>query len=590
MKIIAYYENPDGSKPTAELNIAPNIFVHFRRCDDYDGGFGFDWMRDEYIYTTKDLKENLDTDEWEEVSRPPVCQMKGELKKQYKQMYESLKKPYYIPWLSMFPNHENRTGEKVRLQLKVEIMDPKWKKSKVKFDCPPGIRISPAEIELTIKDIIDQNAKGRKEDIYRSTTVEILCDSPHAGGEVIIKTITDKNNPVEKEVGKLTLFRNDKEYPLKIRIVKFIRKGYKEIDKRLFDEQTSDIVKYIKSKSLQQAMIVPEVEVVKEITIDEQQWKAKGSLVEIDDPEDYAKTGKKVLAIAGNRNNAFVRKYRDVFEYEEEEVKCEEYEEHEEFKAARKDDKYEGYGYVYENGEAENGIKKQKKRTPYIGIVVLLTNIYSESFEIGGIGSFHPTQDNECLITRAGFTKNLFQGPYFSSISHEIGHALGLHHTFEDYFVKNDLTDVDNENREKRTKQYIEKLPVSITALKQYIKEKNEYIKMKERYIKFGNIENAKACEENIKNRNEAIKAECQLIIYAKEYIPRNTDIIESYYHFKNMLNMNYYFAFNEGYTDNFMDYTKNFQKHSLFNSFFCWQWIIMQKDMIYHQSKNPNK
>lgn len=225
MKIVAYYENPNGSKPTAELNIAPNIFVHFRRCDDYDGGFGFDLMRDE----------------WEEVSYEPVCREKEALKKQYKQMYESLEKPYYIPWLSMFPNHESRIGAKVRLQLKVEI-NSKWEKSKVKFDCPPGIRISPAEIKLTTKDTIDQNAKGKKEGIYRSSIVEVLCDSPHAGGEVIVKTVTDKNNPVEKEVGRLNLHCNDKEYPLKIRLVKIIREEHLEMDKKYIEDRIPSII------------------------------------------------------------------------------------------------------------------------------------------------------------------------------------------------------------------------------------------------------------------------------------------------------------------------------------------------------------
>ena len=31
-------------------NSLPKFLVYFRRPDDYRGEFGFDWIRDEYIY------------------------------------------------------------------------------------------------------------------------------------------------------------------------------------------------------------------------------------------------------------------------------------------------------------------------------------------------------------------------------------------------------------------------------------------------------------------------------------------------------------------------------------------------------------
>lgn len=44
-----------GYEKTITLNIeeTPQYIVHFQRLSDYDGEFGFDWMRKEYLPTTE---------------------------------------------------------------------------------------------------------------------------------------------------------------------------------------------------------------------------------------------------------------------------------------------------------------------------------------------------------------------------------------------------------------------------------------------------------------------------------------------------------------------------------------------------------
>ena len=40
----------EDEEPKRDGNSLPKFLVHFRRPDDYRGEFGFDWIRDEYIY------------------------------------------------------------------------------------------------------------------------------------------------------------------------------------------------------------------------------------------------------------------------------------------------------------------------------------------------------------------------------------------------------------------------------------------------------------------------------------------------------------------------------------------------------------
>ena len=40
----------EDEEPKGDGNSLPKFLVHFRRPDDYRGEFGFDWIRDEYIY------------------------------------------------------------------------------------------------------------------------------------------------------------------------------------------------------------------------------------------------------------------------------------------------------------------------------------------------------------------------------------------------------------------------------------------------------------------------------------------------------------------------------------------------------------
>ncbi|NUG81951.1 hypothetical protein HUN33_18205, partial [Acinetobacter bereziniae] len=49
-----------GASPTVGTSCATclkKFLVHFRRPQDYSGNYGFDWLRDDYIYANKFIAE-----------------------------------------------------------------------------------------------------------------------------------------------------------------------------------------------------------------------------------------------------------------------------------------------------------------------------------------------------------------------------------------------------------------------------------------------------------------------------------------------------------------------------------------------------
>lgn len=87
------------SPPKSETEEALNFLIHFRRPDNYDGEFGFDWMRDDYN---------------------TVCNNYKELKKEYYDCEKNEKvelpkgKEYFVPWLSMFAKQKDTEPKKRR--------------------------------------------------------------------------------------------------------------------------------------------------------------------------------------------------------------------------------------------------------------------------------------------------------------------------------------------------------------------------------------------------------------------------------------------------------------------------------------------
>jgi len=196
----------------------PDYLIHFRRPQNYEGEFGFDWVRDEYI-------EIID-------SNIPVCKTPEILEKHYK-IRNFHNQKYYVPWLALLPfsteykygSSINKDGANLNLELQ-ELTDLKDDGTKIVFKIDgkynDAVKITPASIELS--EFLNEKAEVRNisnEDIsYRvlKNKVNIKCFGV-LEENVSIKVIATKNGK-EQQVGELMLFKTSKIPKVKIILVK----------------------------------------------------------------------------------------------------------------------------------------------------------------------------------------------------------------------------------------------------------------------------------------------------------------------------------------------------------------------------------
>ncbi len=324
------------------------------RLETYKGEFGLDWMRDNY----KDICENYE-----------------ELKKEYEQITIE-GETYFVPWLSMFPNQEN-----VSLNLKVKITEGKPKNDDViKLPSKNGIRFEPNEVK--IKDI----QKGE-------VTIKVFCDTPLNKDTKI--ELLDKENHT---VGKITVVKNDEELILPIQFVKVLgnesNNTYNERTFDNFDQELSKIDDDLSNKYFNQALIIPEVHLIKEMIVDINTFVEKQVLT-----LKYSPDGSKGIP-----------NYQENFD----------------------DELYKLY--VNKWGE-------------FKGIIVFLSAMHQSGMELGHARIF-PRTNNFCLIAPDSIWNSL-------AITHEVAHSLGLYHPSTPISV-NDKNINLKEQRIKKINDYLE--------------------------------------------------------------------------------------------------------------------------------------
>ncbi len=495
---------------------APFI-VHFRRSVNYDGGFGFDWLRDEYIIYTN---ENM----------APLCDGSNieKLKKEYNAMKCTMpprakQSTYYIPYLSMFRNHEQKTGNRVELILDLEFLYEKWKQETIEFVCSAGIRVEPPVMEIK-KSQIEELKRRKKNDRYNEVEggpkIEIFCNRElEQEGTIEVKSLE-----YDCCIGKLILVKN-KEIPLKIRLVPFLRKDFLTDDRAFINERIQGIISHLKNKSLQQAMIVPSIEVTNELVFDDAQWEVDGKIKE-----------KQI------ERNVFVKLIQSRL------------------------DAYNEYNIQTDN----SGLS-------FKGVIVFLCNMNYQVGGVGGDASYNPTQDNYCIMFREGLGETERKTDY-SNVAHEIAHVLGLNHTFENHLDKRNTT--DNRTPRQKYNDRKKKLPEIQQDLEKNTLEKEEYW--------INEAKKSKKKEDIEKYRNYAT-----IVKENRENAERDIKKYQRYFESFEWLDANQYIEFKEGQTDNIMDYYISGIGGSKYkpNSFFRWQWDIMQKEIKkYHSGTDESE
>ncbi|MFC4414164.1 zinc metalloprotease [Kaistella carnis] len=265
---VFYGINKDAPIISTNINLK-KFLVHFRRPKNYDGKYGFDWLREEYIYpmvtVTNDNNGNP-------INAPTaLCKNTTALKQEYLNGVVNNIKPYtinyYPAWLAIFPHtttsqfphgsdmHENG----VNLDLQIDEIDQIISDgTEILFESQNQyLKISPKKI--AISDVISSNRKsrnvnGRNINYYKlERKVNIKCTGGVLNKHEEIKVFA-KLDQEKVEVGKLMVYKNNVIPKAEIVVVNVLTGGNKA--------QLKDDYQYLfKRQSFNQALIRAEVKV-----------------------------------------------------------------------------------------------------------------------------------------------------------------------------------------------------------------------------------------------------------------------------------------------------------------------------------------
>lgn len=208
-----------GASPTAGTSCATclkKFLVHFRRPQDYSGNYGFDWLRDDYIYANKhiakegNIKKALCLD---------IAKLKNEYKADVKNPISPYGKEYFPAWLSLFsyingsnsPHISTMTKNGVQLDLFIEEIEPLSNDgTELIFECQNNfIQLSPKQIPLV--NVLKKKVKdsdGTKQFYHLPRSILIKCEGGWLNDHEEIKVFAKKGS-AKVEVGKLMLYKND---------------------------------------------------------------------------------------------------------------------------------------------------------------------------------------------------------------------------------------------------------------------------------------------------------------------------------------------------------------------------------------------
>jgi len=201
------------------------FLVNFRRPDDYQGKYGFDWLRDEYVYPIKTVSNN---NNGTPLGTPiALCKNTAALKTEYgvtdvKNPISPYGKQYYPAWLSIFPHtttaqfaHGSRM-HKTGVDLDIEIEEIEAlvdDNTEILFESGNSVlKIEPSKLKL--KDLIGskktKNLGGAVNRNYflAKKKVNIKCTEGTLTSHEEIKVFA-KLGSQKEEVGKLMVYKNN---------------------------------------------------------------------------------------------------------------------------------------------------------------------------------------------------------------------------------------------------------------------------------------------------------------------------------------------------------------------------------------------
>lgn len=488
--------------------------IHFRRNSAYKNDFGFDWMRDEYIYPITNIGGTN-----KELSLDPA-----KLKTEYKTTDVSnavspYGKDYYCSFLNLMLNQE------VELDIETEELESLTPDAtEIIFESSnPKLVITPTSIPLNTLIAAGKQTKtlggSNKKDYYLATTqVKVKCDG-HAFTQneqiKILAKLKDTSSGIEDkiEVGKMMVMKNSEQtkYTINVYVIKAFMSDNVLYGESIIDAEFAKIgglaglEKYLNENSLNQGLIQ-----VKLIDKD-----SGGNVLKMPlstNTFETANLGKspnpKIVPDSKYSSLKDIISNRSTFEVN----------------SGKSVDLFNiQFGLLYGN------IARQK--------CILLYLCPLKTATAGGSSYNNPLNNKHCII----FKSNLGHLP---SYAHEIGHTLGLEHTFnEGQTVQQKITDGQSKLTEYRRKQNLERA------------KKTEHLRTNQTY--YNSHPNDKAIA--IKTLDQNIDA--------------YNDIIKFYEDELNILGKNPH-KFEDKKTENIMDYDLNNQK-----TFYKWQWKVLGEE-----------
>lgn len=372
-----------SSPQTAEAMVEPKPLFHGRFCPlpTYKGEFGFDWMRDNTYPAHKADYASISEDFSLLESEYEIINI----------AVEDKDAKYYVPWLNMFPDNKKVTGKDVELIFSVnpcngtpiyDFEDDDY----VEFVSPGGnLKVTPDKVSGL--------------DLYNGKNIKISCINYLKSSDYIEAVYHSKTLTTDGEVvGKINVLKNDKTYYVDIYVVTNYIKPIETVATVAKQIEPLKGIKgiedYLNKHSLNQALIQVKLHTM---------YKGQG----LEWPFSDA-----ILQLVSNGRNPNTANPKDENEH-----------------------------YIYKHyfkGMLDNSTRQVNQATflRYINfrfgekfpilrrekcVLLYITTLKSKSAR--GSAVMLPTRNKHCIIFKT-------TEPSFVVYSHEIGHILGLTHSF----------------------------------------------------------------------------------------------------------------------------------------------------------------
>ncbi|QCE42460.1 matrixin family metalloprotease [Psychroserpens sp. NJDZ02] len=268
------FGSPVATSRTQLPQILKKFLVHFRRPSDYDGTYGFDWLRDEYIHPIKSVI--LDHSGNTINAALNLCENTNLLKTKYKKLVAH-NNDYYGSWLTMFPNtiEANTTHSAsiqtngIDLDIDIETLETLISDdTEIIFENEnPFLKITPEKLmlkNLITGTITNKSLGGTNIKKYYSNSkkINIKSDGGVFENDEEIKVFA-KLDSQKVEVGKLMVCKNNdyNDYTTEIYVIKSYLRDDPNFSKTIIDTELAKIggiqglEDYLNQKSMNQSLI-----------------------------------------------------------------------------------------------------------------------------------------------------------------------------------------------------------------------------------------------------------------------------------------------------------------------------------------------